>query len=73
MMNGRADEIGKEQVRAVLGPNPHSFVEARPRIENDQAVRRRTQDRFSAAGAFSSRRDKVPVRVESATARARRK
>jgi hypothetical protein len=50
MMNGRAHEFRKEQVYAVFDPDVDSLVEARSRIEDDQAVRRRPEDPGQCSG-----------------------
>lgn len=40
MVNGGANEFCEKQVRAALDGNAHGFVNARPRVEHDEAVRR---------------------------------
>ena len=50
VMNRRAHQFRKEQVRAVLDSDAHGLVEARSRIENDQAVRGRTEHLVEGRG-----------------------
>lgn len=39
MMNGGADEFREEQVPTVFDGNAYRFVNARPRVKHDKAVR----------------------------------
>lgn len=65
MVNGGADEFGEEQVRAAFDGNAHGFVNARPRIEHDEAVRRGPQYAIQGPGGLllSPRESPRPRRI----------
>ena len=52
MVNGGADEFGEEQVRTVLDGNAHGFVNARPRVKHDEAVRRGLEYAVQGGGSL---------------------
>ena len=52
MVNGGADEFREEQVRAALDSNAHGLINARPRIEHDEAVRRGPEHAVQGRGGL---------------------
>ena len=64
MMNGGADEFGEEQIRSALG-DAHGVVNARPRVEHNEAVRRGPQNAVQGRGGLlmSPRESPRPRRI----------